>query len=80
MMVRVKRSGEQPRIVEVAGVPDLYCDLAIVEPFDGTVRIKLARLVSRNGDTYELVGIVTMQTEAWLHSRALNDEMLPPMN
>lgn len=57
-----------PSIIEVPGVPEVYCDVATVHDFDETVRIFLCRNVMKDGLEAELTALLTMPKGGFLKS------------
>lgn len=67
----------KPHVLVVSGVPELFCDVVVVEPHGETVRMMLARELSRGGTQYELTGLVFMPMSGFIRSHAWATELLP---
>lgn len=67
----------KPHILIVGGVPEMFCDITIVESHGETVRIMLARELSRGGTQYELTGQIFMPMSGFVRSYNWAGEALP---
>jgi hypothetical protein len=60
---------QRPEVDEIIGVPEIFCDLTLVETRDETVRIMLAVERRFRANAYELVGRLVMPKRGFIFSK-----------
>jgi hypothetical protein len=65
----------EPEINLVAGVPEIFADMALLKSFGGMARVVLARQAEEFG-AYEQVGLLLMPIEAARRLHAINGQVL----
>lgn len=59
---------EPPKIIQVPGVPERFCEVAIVQDFGETIRIVLARETDGRGPEMESTGLLVMPRGGFMRS------------